>query len=85
MVDRGQGGDVADELVQQGGFNQVRLLCYEWLLSQNNLHTREERYSLTNARSLQECQQYLHYITSMMSILGLLWAVLATAKENITK
>lgn len=37
VVDGGQGADVADQLVQQGGLNQVRLLGDEGLLGQDDL------------------------------------------------
>lgn len=37
VIDRGQGRDVADELIQQGGLNQVCLLRDEGLLSQHHL------------------------------------------------
>lgn len=37
VVDRGQGADVADQFLQQRGFNQVRLLRNQRLLSQNHL------------------------------------------------
>lgn len=37
VIDGCQGADVADELVQQGGLNQVRLLRDERLLRQHNL------------------------------------------------
>ena len=37
MVDGGQAGDVADELVQQRWLQQIRLLGDEWLLGQNHI------------------------------------------------
>lgn len=37
MVDGGQAGDVADELVQQRWLQQIRLLGDEWLLGQNHV------------------------------------------------
>jgi len=37
VVDRGQSTNVADELLQQGGLNQIRLLRDQGLLSQNHL------------------------------------------------
>lgn len=36
VIDRGQGANVADQLVQQSGLNQVRLLRDEGLLSQHH-------------------------------------------------
>lgn len=37
VVDRGQSANVADELLQQRGLNQIRLLRDQGLLSQNYL------------------------------------------------
>lgn len=37
VIDRRQGADVADELVQQGGLDQVRLLRDQGLLRQHHL------------------------------------------------
>lgn len=37
VVDRGQSTNVADELLQQSGLNQVRLLRNQRLLGQNHL------------------------------------------------
>ena len=37
VVDRGQRADVADELVQQRGLDEVCLLGDEWLLGQHHL------------------------------------------------
>lgn len=40
VVDRGQSTNVADELLQQSGLNQIRLLRDQGLLSQNHLLSR---------------------------------------------
>lgn len=37
VVDGGQSTDVADELLQQCGFNQIRFFWNQWLLCQNHL------------------------------------------------
>ena len=37
MVDTGQARDVTDQLVQESGLQQVSLLSYERLLSENNI------------------------------------------------
>ena len=37
MVDGGQAGDVADQLVQQRGLQEIRLLRDQRLLSQNHI------------------------------------------------
>lgn len=37
VVDGGQGANVADEFIQQGGLNQVRLLRDQGLLRQDHL------------------------------------------------
>ena len=37
VVDGGQGANVADEFIQQGGLNQVRLLRDQGLLGQDHL------------------------------------------------
>ena len=37
MVDRGEGGNVADQLVEQGRLQQVGFLGNQWLLSEHNI------------------------------------------------
>lgn len=37
MVDGGQAGDVTDQLVQQRGLQEIRLLRYQRLLGQNHI------------------------------------------------
>ena len=40
MVDRGEGGNVADELVKQGWLKQISFLGDQWLFSEHNVLRR---------------------------------------------